>query len=520
MIHDAPAGALAFTAGEERAQLRMLTQFAPDGVVVMDESGHIIEWNPSAESIFGWSREEAIGSTVADLLVVPRFRDSYERWFRRFRSLARDEALTERHRLLGRARDGSEIAVEATIWTTPSSRVGRRLCNAFIRDLTSFEHAEWMQARLAAIVDASEDGIIGTNHTGTIVAWNRGAERLYGYSAGEAIGRDVSMVVPTDRVAELRGLRAKLRRGEAIDPFDTVRLSKAGERLEVSLSLSPHIDAAGRVNGASSIARDISGRKRLEEATRRLNEELEERVEQRTVELARANERLEALVASKTDFVASVSHELRTPLTSVIGFAELLMDGSTGLDSAQRHDILGEIADQGYELANIVEDLLIAARAEIGDLQVSRVSVNLREQAAQVLESMRDHETASIEVAGPGQHAMADPHRVRQVLRNLLTNAIRYGGSRISIRVGEPEDGLAWIAVCDDGVGIPEDARSEIFDPYTRAHERPGVTESFGLGLAISRDLARLMGGDLVYARTDCTEFRLSLPVDDWRQQA
>jgi signal transduction histidine kinase len=237
-------------------------------------------------------------------------------------------------------------------------------------------------------------------------------------------------------------------------------------------------------------------------------------VEQRTSELAEANARLEKLVTSKTDFVASVSHELRTPLTSVIGFAELLMDSSVEFDREQRRDLLGAIADQGYELANIVEDLLVAARSEIGDLQVTKVPVNVRAQTAQVLESMRAGNAGSIEIVGDPEYGLADPQRVRQILRNLLTNALRYGGPAVEVRTGPPEGGLVTVTVSDDGPGIPDESCDKIFMPYTRAHGRPSNTESFGLGLAISRDLARLMGGDLEYRRTDRTEFTLTLPVD------
>jgi signal transduction histidine kinase len=235
--------------------------------------------------------------------------------------------------------------------------------------------------------------------------------------------------------------------------------------------------------------------------------------------LEAANRKLELLVASKTDFVASVSHELRTPLTSVIGFAELLMDSSSEFNREQRHDLLSAIADQGYELANIVEDLLVAARSEMGDLSVSQVSVNLKAQTAQVIESMRNEEAKSIVIAGEPQFAIADPQRVRQILRNLLTNAIRYGGPNIGVRIDDSVGGLVAVIVSDDGLGISDEARERIFERYEQEGVDTGVSDSFGLGLAISRALARLMGGELACQRTDVTEFILSLPIDSSRHQ-
>lgn len=495
---------------EERLQLRMLTEHALDAVVVMDDSGRIVEWNPRAVEMFGWAREEAVGHTVSDLIVLPRFRESHERWMSRFLA---GESVDGRFELVGRRRDGSEIPVEVTIWSMDTKSDGR-MASAFIRDRSVEEQAAQVRARLAAIVDSSDDAIIGMSLEGIIETWNRGAERLYGYSAEEAIGRHTTFIIPPERSGDVSLMLRRLGRGEPLHHFDTVRVTKDGRRVDVSLSASPILDAVGEPIGAASIARDVTQRKRLEEKSRRLNEELELRVQQRTAELAEANRKLERQVASKTDFVASVSHELRTPLTSVIGFAELLMDSASDFDTEQRRDLLGAIADQGYELANIVEDLLVAARAEIGDLNVSTVSVNLRAQTAQVLESMRSDEARSIAIAGEPRYVLADPQRVRQILRNLLTNAIRYGGPHIEVDIGDGPDGLASVVVSDDGEGIPAEARERIFEPYDRGDNAKVISESYGLGLAISRALARLMGGDLQYRQSERTQFVLSLPLD------
>ncbi|MFP4554127.1 MAG: PAS domain S-box protein [Actinomycetota bacterium] len=503
-----------FTGEEQRMQLRMLIEHALDAVVFMDESGRVVEWNPRAEELFGWTRDEALGQTVSELIVLPRFRESHERWMERF---AAGDHIDGRLRLLGRRRDGSEMPLEVTIWSVDPSNGGQRMASAFIRDRSVEEQAAEMQARLAAIVDSSDDAIVGMDLDGYITSWNRGAERLYGYMSEEAIGRHTTFIIPPERSGDVNMLLQRLARGDSITQFDTVRVARDGREVDVSLSASPIFDSNGEPIGASSIARDVTERKRLEEESRRLNEELELRVQQRTAELAEVNRKLERQVASKTDFVASVSHELRTPLTSVIGFAELLMDSTAEFDKEQRRELLGSIANQGYELANIVEDLLVAARAEIGDLNVSKVPVNLRAQTAQVLESMRDEAAATITIPGEARYVIADPQRVRQILRNLLTNAIRYGGPHIEAEISGPVDGFASVTVSDDGEGIPPDARDTIFEPYDRGDNATAISESFGLGLSISRALARLMGGDLEYRRTERTEFVLSLPVDPER---
>jgi len=225
-----------------------------------------------------------------------------------------------------------------------------------------------------------------------------------------------------------------------------------------------------------------------------------------------ANQRLEELVRSKDEFLASVSHELRTPLTAVVGFGQILKEGPSSLSSHDRRELLESVVSQGMDLTNIVNDLLVAARVDIGTLQVTKVAVDLKAQTKQVLEAFdQDHET-DIEVIGGSAGGMGDPDRVRQIIRNLISNALRYGGDDIKVTVLE-DDSTASVIVADDGSGVPDKDRERIFELYQRAHDRPGLAESLGLGLTISRHLARLMGGDVTYRYEDgSSAFELTLP--------
>lgn len=222
---------------------------------------------------------------------------------------------------------------------------------------------------------------------------------------------------------------------------------------------------------------------------------------------------LEHMVEVKGEFIATISHELRTPLTAVKGFADLLLESGAGFSPSDRADMLAAIAEQSQEVSTIVDDLLVAARADIGELTVAAVPINLRAQAAQVLEIV--DQDKSIGVHGEAPKASGDPARVRQILRNLFTNAKRYGGDHISVDLGSHSDGLASLVVRDDGDPIPEEDRERIFESYQRAHNQPGMAESIGIGLAVSRRLARLMNGDLTYRHQDGhSVFELSLPLD------
>ena len=224
-------------------------------------------------------------------------------------------------------------------------------------------------------------------------------------------------------------------------------------------------------------------------------------------------EEVEGLLEAKESFIASVSHELRTPLTGVLGFAEMLRDWSDTMSSGERDELVGTIASEAGELSNIVEDLIVMARADYGTLAVVAVPVNLKAQCSQVLEMVAGGQEIQIDTDSEALRASADPARVRQIVRNLVTNADSYGGTNVRIEIGRVDDSVT-IAVCDDGSGVPTGFEETIFQPYQRAHEKSGKAASIGLGLSISRKLARAMYGDLTYERVgDETRFVLRLPV-------
>jgi PAS domain S-box-containing protein len=232
-------------------------------------------------------------------------------------------------------------------------------------------------------------------------------------------------------------------------------------------------------------------------------------------ELKETQSKLEELLASKNQFLASVSHELRTPLTAVIGLAELLRDPDSDLSSEQRADLIDTIVESGFDVSNMVEDLLTAARHEAGQLTVVAVPVNMMAQTKQALEVLDPR--ANVSISGEASTAVADPGRVRQVLRNLLTNALKYGGDNVSVELGRSED-FARATVIDDGPGVPPESAELIFLSYERAHGEESHPGSVGIGLSISRELARLMGGDLEYRRSaGRTHFDFTVPllVDD-----
>jgi signal transduction histidine kinase len=224
-------------------------------------------------------------------------------------------------------------------------------------------------------------------------------------------------------------------------------------------------------------------------------------------------QRMRDLMRSKDEFLASVSHELRTPLTSVLGYADLLRTGGVGDD--ERAAMLATIADQAADLSNIVEDLLVGARAELGQLGVLSETIDVKEQIDQLRSTFGSilPPIDAVEAPSGPVSALGDGARVRQILRNLLSNAARYGGSRVMLRVAE-DMGWVQIAVCDDGPPLPPEVAQRVFDRYFKERPSGGRPASVGIGLTISRDLAHLMGGDLTYRHDgEWSIFELSLPA-------
>lgn len=224
---------------------------------------------------------------------------------------------------------------------------------------------------------------------------------------------------------------------------------------------------------------------------------------------------LRSLARAKDQFLASVSHELRTPLTGVLGFAELLRDEQADLSDQERRAMITNVAQEATDLASIIDDLLVAARSELDLLAITRVPVSLKAQVAQVVETFDASIRPTVDDAGPHHtSALGDPGRVRQVIRNLITNADRYGGEQVEVRFGS-DDETAWLEVADNGEGIPPTEWERIFEPYYRAHQdHNGQPAALGIGLSVARHLARLMDGDLRYRREDWwSVFTLVLPV-------
>jgi PAS domain S-box-containing protein len=355
------------------------------------------------------------------------------------------------------------------------------------QDITERRQAESERQNLSIVLDASEDAITASGIDGNFSIWNRGAESLFGYTAQEAVGKPLSLVVPADGRAAAWDNIERILRGERVAPFETPLVRKDGRSLIVALTLSAIVDASGAISGVAAIGRDITEAKRAQAA------------------LADANASLVEALRAKSEFMANMNHELRTPLNGVLGVSSLLVD--TDLDDEQL-EYVEALRVSGESLMSVIEDILDFSKLEAGKLALEREPVELRALVEEVCSIVavsqpgRAVEVIAAVPAGTPAAVWGDGKRVRQILMNLTNNAVKF------TEAGEVRVEVTWVAsgageeielrfeVVDTGIGIDPQQQRTIFESFSQADgsttRRYGGT---GLGLTIARQLVAVMGG-------------------------
>ncbi len=367
-----------------------------------------------------------------------------------------------------------------------------------------------VQGRLAAIVESSQDGIVSSKLDGTILSWNAGAERLFGYTSTEMIGRNLILLMPDDLHQEMLHRRARNLSGGGVDTFESERLTKDKRRLAVSVSLSLLKDGTNHIGGLATIYRDITERKQAEIALRELNEALEDKVTARTFEVERARREAEAANQAKSAFLANMSHEIRTPMNGVIGMIDVLHQSSLSADQVEMVELVRESA---FSLLDIINDILDFSKIEAGKLDLEHEQFSLVEVVESVCSLLNNIAakkdvilTVFTDPAIPAR-VIGDALRLRQVVINLLSNAVKFcsGQSRaghVSVRVSQVDCGSQQVSVefrlTDNGIGMTEETQARLFSAFAQADS--STTRRFGgtgLGLAIAQHLVGLMGGNI-----------------------
>jgi PAS domain S-box-containing protein len=431
--------------------------------------------NDAAVERYGYSRDEFLSMTIKDI----RPRDDVQ-------SLLNDLASpfpTRRGRWRHRMKDGRIIEVEVLSSDLPFDGVPARLVLA--TDVTERNRAQEASLRLAAIVESSNDAIFGETLDGCITSWNAGAEGMFGYEAGEAIGKNERMLVPPEVTDQVSELLARVGRGERVVSHETLRMRQGGLRIFVSLSTSPIIDEHGHVIGASTIARDNS---QHHHAERKLRLALDRERE--------ASQRLRALDEMKNTFLNAVSHELRTPLASVLGSALTLERLGAELDEAERQSLVRAIAANARRLQDMLSDLLDLDRLTRGTIAPRLAATEIGSLVRGVVERSELFEGRQVDVDAGAMVLPVDGPKVERIVDNLLANAVRYSppGSPLWVGVTRVPDGVV-LTVDDVGPGVPEELRERIFDPFQQGPNRNPHSPGVGIGLSLVASFAALHGG-------------------------
>ncbi len=350
---------------------------------------------------------------------------------------------------------------------------------------------EQTHALLAAIVASSDDAIEGKDLDGTILSWNDGAQTMFGYSAEEMIGRTDRVLLPGDRPHEERRILEKIRAGQPVKQWETVRIHKSGRLIQVSLTVSPIRNSAGEIIGMSSISRDITDRKEAEAKIRKLNSELERRVAKRTAELENALKELES-------FSYSVSHDLRAPLRHICGYVEAIQqDASPPLNPAcQRY--LSTVSAAATRMGNLIDDLL--SFSHMGRAEMDKTVFSLEGLVQSCLQDLqREMQGRQVEwVISSLPKIYGDPSLLRVALVNLLMNALKYtrpcNPARIEVGALTGTEGETIVFVRDNGVGFDMKYAEKLFKVFQRLH-REQEFEGTGIGLANVQRIIQRHGG-------------------------
>ncbi len=498
-----------------------LLEAIPDAIVAVNQEGIILQANSQTESMFGYTREELIGQRI-EILVPERRREQHRHHRDHFAEQPKTRRMGPGLDLQARRRDGSEFPVEISL--SPVQTDNGIVALSAIRDISDRKQIEeelrraneelgqrkdrqlWeYQNRLALIVDSSQDAIIGKNLDGIITHWNKGAEGIYGYTAEEVIGKCITLLAPADRQDEIPKMLESIRRGEPIEHFETVRVTKDKRHLHVSISISPIRDATGEIVGASTIARNITAQKKAEEQLRQ-------------------SQKMEAIGR----LAGGVAHDFNNILGIITSCAELLR---THISSEELPvELLGHIRDASKRGASLTRQLLAFNRKQSTQPKVLDLNERLKEVCKLLRPLMGDDVNVVLLPGSELAFVEVDPGQLDQIVLNLAVNsrdAMPHGGKFVIetattdfdeefVRQHPPmtPGRYVMLAVSDNGTGMEEATVSRIFEPFFTTKE---IGKGTGLGLATVYGIVQQSGGHIwVYSEPGRgTTFKVYLPCAD-----
>lgn len=454
-------------AADER--YRRLVDRLPVGVFQSGSTGRILTCNDAFVALLGYaSRDQVLALNERRFYVDAEDRD-------RLLARLRTESVVEGHEQRWCRADGRVIWVMVSVRRIEGP--GESVLDGIAVDVTDRKRAAEVNAWLAAIVDSSDDAIIGLTLDGIVTSWNGAAERLYGYRSADIVGRPLALLAPSDRPDEIPGMLARIRRGERLDHYETVRVARDGRRVDVSLTLSPVMDATGAIVGASTTARDLAPHRWAEALARD------------AADLRRSNTDLR-------QFAYVASHDLQEPLRTVAGYVQLLARRYEGRLDRDADEFIGYAVDGVHRMQALIRDLLAYARVETRGRPLTTTDADAALDAALENLTVAREENGAAVSREPLPRVRADLSQLTLVFQNLIGNAIKFrGADRPQIHVSAAwQDGAWCFAVTDNGIGVPAEHRDRVFVIFQRLHTReeyPGT----GIGLALCRRIVERHGG-------------------------
>ena len=478
---------------EER--FRLAVESAPNAMVMVDQQGRIVLINAQTEKFFGYPRADLIGKSV-EILVPERFRAHHPAYRDSYFANPSVRSMGAGRELFGRRRDGSEFPVE--IGLNPIRTQEGLFVLSAIADITERKRAEGRvrdsEERFRLLVEGVQDyAIVLLNPQGHVVSWNAGAERIQGYRADEIVGQHFRCFFVPEEARDGQPER-ELETAATEGRFESEcwRTRQDGSRFWASVVLTPLHDAGGNLRGFSKVTRDITERKAAQEQILKLNQELEQRVIERTAQLEAANKELEA-------FSYSVSHDLRAPLRAIDGFSRIVLAEYAAALPPEAQEYLRDVRSNTQQMGELVDDLL--AFSQLSRQSMSKQRVESQAIVRQCLEELSGEQAGKNVklVVGQLPACWADPALLKRVWFNLLSNALKYTSRREAavIEVDSlPGDASGWLTyfVKDNGVGFDMRYAQKLFGVFQRLH-RAEEYAGTGVGLAIVQRIIHRHGG-------------------------